>query len=75
MQEHTTEERKDLVGTELLEENLRHEPETSKKSAQVLVAKRNFKEEQEHIDRDDQVRDERKCARGLGVSERKHCRR
>jgi hypothetical protein len=65
MQEHTTEEREDLIGTELLEKIFRHEPEIFEKSAQVLVAKRNLKEEQEHIDRDDQVGDERNCARGL----------
>lgn len=75
MQEHTTEERKYLIRTKLLEKIFRHEPEIFKKSAQVLVAKRNFKEKQQHVDRDDQVGDERNCARGLGVSERKHCRR
>lgn len=72
MQEHTTEERKHFIRTELLEKNFRHKPEVSKKSAQVLVAKRNLKKKQQHVDRDDQVGDDRNCARGLGISERKH---
>jgi hypothetical protein len=62
VQEHAAEERKNLVGTELLDENFWHQPKISQKYAQSLVAKRNFEEENKHIDRNDQVSDERNGA-------------
>lgn len=59
VQEHATEEGEYFVRSELLDEDFRHKPEILEKNGQSVVAKRHLEKENKHIDRNDQVRDER----------------
>ncbi len=57
VQEHAAEKREDFVEAKLLKEKQRNQTEIFEKHRQSVVAKRNFKEKDDDIDRDDQVRD------------------